>query len=44
LQAAKDTVVRAPWWAMILRPEKISEQDDVRQSDDKGGDGNDKNP
>ena len=35
LQDLKDTVIRAPWWYMIMRPRQISAKDSVRQSGEK---------
>jgi spore germination protein KA len=32
LQDLKDTLIRAPWWYMIMRPRSISVKDSVRQA------------
>ena len=32
MQEFKDTVIRAPWWHMVMRPRHISAKDSVRQA------------
>ena len=33
-QDAKDTLIRAPWWLMRLRPRKMAQRDRVRMRED----------